>query len=80
MKKIAKTLFLLMTVGLMTGMYSCSDDVTADFDIDSYCSQDGCANNPALKELCIERYNSCLALDQGSSEECQLIAFDTCTL
>jgi hypothetical protein len=80
MKRLAKTLLILMAVGLMTGAYSCSDDVEANFDIDSYCSQDLCEDNPALKELCIERYETCRALDQGSDEECQLIAFDTCTV
>ena len=77
MKKLAKTLLVLMTVGLMT---MCSDDPgPSSSKPEDFCTG-GLCDNPAVRQQCIDAYNTCKSVDQGNDEECKVIALGVCNL
>jgi hypothetical protein len=60
MKKLAKTILLLLAIGVMTGTYSCSDDVTPGLDPNIFCDENLCSTDSDLKKECVEFFNDCI--------------------
>jgi hypothetical protein len=72
MKTITRILFLSLTLGLMT---MCNKDD----DPGTFC-EGGLCDNAALKQECIDKYNDCKTVDNGSDEECKAIGLTVCNL
>jgi hypothetical protein len=72
MKTITRILFLSLTLGLMT---MCNKDD----DPGTFC-EGGFCENAAGKQQCIDAYNTCKSIDEGSDDECKVIALGVCNL
>jgi hypothetical protein len=55
-------------------VFSCSDDPK------SFCKGGLCDDNPAIEQQCIDAYNKCKSIDNGTDEECKAIALGVCNL
>ena len=78
-------LWKFFLIALMAGslaVSSCSEDETTEpgssNDPNVLCDRDLCAENDALKNECIERYNTCINVDEGSHDECIALALGVC--
>ena len=89
MKKTVTNLIMMLSLcafsfGALSIISSCSkdddDDGGGGDSASDICNIEACINNSNLKDLCIDRVTTCLEIDQGSSDECAVIAIDTCTL
>jgi hypothetical protein len=78
MKKLAKTLLILMTVGLMT---MCSDDPgpSNSNDPNDFCTG-GLCDDPLIKSQCVKSYEDCQAIGRSTDAECKAIALGVCNL
>ena len=85
MKTKAKVLILSLLFGVMTAMYSCSDDDDADpASSNDLCNVEICVGDSdeakAFKAVCMNEYNDCVALGAKTEAECAALATETCTL
>ena len=81
MKKLAKTILLLLAIGAMTGTYSCSDDVAPGLDPNVFCDENLCSTDSQLKQQCIDAFNSCLANEPDmNDDECAATALLICKI
>ena len=81
MKKLAKTLLLLLAVGVMTGTYSCggSDDPAPDLDPNVFCDENLCSTDSDLKQQCIDSFNACIQNNVDlNDDECAATALLIC--
>ena len=86
MKTIAKILMIFLFLGGMTAFQSCSDDDDGDDGGDSldpnvFCDENLCSTDSALKQQCINAFNSCLANEpDANDDECAATALLICKL
>ena len=79
MKTKAKVLILSLLLGGMTAMYSCNDDDELDPNV--FCDENLCSTNSALKQQCIEAFNTCLATEpDANDDECAATALLICKI
>ncbi len=79
MKKLAKTLLFVLSIGLMTGAYSCSDDATPALDPNVFCDENLCAIDEDLQQKCQDFLLGCLATQSGVNyDECLITALSIC--
>ena len=77
MKTKAKILFMSLLFGGMTAMYSCSDDDELDPNV--FCDENLCSTDNALKQQCIQAFNTCMATEpDANDDECAAIALAIC--
>ena len=84
MKTKAKVLILSLLIGGMTAMYSCGDDDDADpASSNDLCNVEACVGDSdaakALKTVCMNEYNDCMALGTKTEAECAAFGTETCT-
>ena len=81
MKKLAKTILLLLAIGVMTGTYSCSDDVTPGLDPNIFCDENLCSTNSDLKKQCVDAFNECMQNNPDlNDDECAATALLICKI
>ena len=72
---------MYLSIGLMTGAYSCSDDETPALDPNVFCDENLCVSNPDLKQECIDAFNDCLAANpDANDDECAATALLKCKI
>jgi hypothetical protein len=81
MKKLAKTLLLILSIGLMTGAYSCSEDETPALDPNVFCDENLCSTDSDLKKQCVDAFNDCIANNpDANDDECAATALIICRI
>ena len=81
MKKLAKTILLLLAIGVMTGTYSCSDDATPALDPNIFCDENLCSTNSDLKKQCVDAFNECMQNNPDlNDDECAATALLICKI
>ncbi|MFC2094785.1 hypothetical protein ACFLSH_04060 [Bacteroidota bacterium] len=83
--KLWKFVWIALMAGLLV-VFACSEEETptdpgpGDPDPNVFCNEEACANNEALKQECIDRFTLCVANEEGSEEECIVIAVAVCNI
>ncbi len=84
MKNLTKALFLVLSIGLMVGFYSCSDDDDDNgggSDPNVFCDENLCATDSALKQQCINAFYECIENNpDANDDECVATALLICKL
>ncbi len=79
MKKLAKILIMSLILGGMTTFFSCSEDDELDPNV--FCDENLCSTDSALKQQCINAFNTCMATEpDANDDECAATALLICKL
>lgn len=83
--KLWKFLWIALMAGLLV-VFACSEEETptdpgaGDDDPNVFCEREACVGNDVLKQECIDRFNFCVANEEGSREECIILAGSVCNI
>ncbi len=88
MKNLFKFLMTGLTVVSLVFYISCSSDDDGgggeDLNPNSFCTGELCSQAGNVGEVataeCIDDYNDCVALNEGTNEECKVFALNACNL
>lgn len=78
-KKSIYSIVVFFLLAIAVVFTACKKDEDDDLDPNVFCNESKCATNAALKEQCIDAFNTCMATEpDANDDECAATALLIC--